>query len=80
MDPVTVATFESRDEADIAVAALAAAGIGAMVVADDEGGLNPGFYADYGVRVVVAPGDDEDAAAVLDEISEPNGPAASGSG
>lgn len=58
---VTAATFASRSEADIARARLAADGIGSRVVADDEGGLNPGFYRRYGVRLVVDEVDLDDA-------------------
>ncbi|NQV06316.1 hypothetical protein HQ535_07180 [bacterium] len=63
----TVATFESRDEADITVALLGSQGISAMVVADDEGGLNPGFFTDYSVRVVVSTTLASAAGAVIDE-------------
>ena len=63
----TVASFESRDEADITVALLDSQGISAMVVADDEGGLNPGFFSDYSVRVVVAEADAGSAIAILEE-------------
>ncbi|MGI9611243.1 MAG: hypothetical protein ACR2NL_13195 [Acidimicrobiia bacterium] len=52
-DLATVAVYGLRHQAEVAKAMLASAGIDAMVVADDEGGLNPGFFADYGVRVVV---------------------------
>jgi proteasome lid subunit RPN8/RPN11 len=62
---VTVATFSLRHEAEIARARLVAAGIAALVQADDEGGLNPGFYAEYGVRVVVRSEEAADAEAVL---------------
>lgn len=61
----TAASYESRDEADIAAALLGSAGIPAMVVADDEGGLNPGFFTDYQVRLVVACADLETATAIL---------------
>ena len=48
-DPAaTVGTFETRDEAEIAAVMLHSAGIRALVVADDEGGLNPGFFGEYG--------------------------------
>jgi proteasome lid subunit RPN8/RPN11 len=57
----TVRVFVTRSEADIAVARLAADGIVAAVRVDDEGGLNPGFYNSYGVRVVVGGADVEDA-------------------
>ncbi|MEN8233978.1 MAG: M67 family metallopeptidase [Actinomycetota bacterium] len=51
---VTVTVFETRSDAEIVRARLIASGIDALVFADNEGGLNPGFYARYGVRVVVA--------------------------
>jgi proteasome lid subunit RPN8/RPN11 len=53
LDLVTAATYALRHEAEIARARLNAAGIDALVQADDEGGLNPGFFAEYGVRLVV---------------------------
>lgn len=53
LDLATVATFAVRHEAEIAKALLASVGIGSVVQADDEGGLNPGFFAEYGVRLVV---------------------------
>lgn len=49
----TVHTYTTRSDAEIAAARLSAEGIDAVVIADDEGGLNPGFYDYYGVRVVV---------------------------
>ncbi len=52
-DLVTVWVYSTRSDADIARARLAAEGIDALVMADDEGGLNPGFFDRYGVRVVV---------------------------
>lgn len=58
---VTVQVYPIRAEADIAVARLAADGIHAVVHQDDEGGLNPGFFKRYGVRVEVAAEDAEDA-------------------
>lgn len=62
----TVATFTKRHEAEIGWAALRSAGIEAMVIADDEGGLNPGFFADYGIRLVVRREDLDAARAVLE--------------
>lgn len=58
---VTVATFSARSEADIAKVRLAADGIDSRVAADDEGGLNPGFYRRYGVRLLVREEDLDDA-------------------
>ena len=58
---MTVRTYEVRSDAEIARARLAADGIRSAVRADDEGGLNPGFYRDYGVRLEVAEADLDDA-------------------
>ena len=60
-DLVTVAVYSTRSDAEIVRARLVSDGIEAIVVADDEGGLNPGFYSSYGVRVVVAAADLADA-------------------
>ena len=49
----TVGSYLHRDEAEIACARLGAEGIAARVVADDEGGLNPGFFAEYRIRIEV---------------------------
>ncbi len=57
----TVSVYTTRSDAEIARARLEADGINAIVIADDEGGLNPGFYSTYGVRVVVADEDLPDA-------------------
>jgi len=62
---VTVAVFATRGDAEITRALLLDAGIEALVQADDEGGLNPGFYRDYGVRLVVTA---EDAVAARDVL------------
>lgn len=56
-----VVVYTTRSDAEIASAKLAGEGIDALVMADDEGGLNPGFYAMYGVRVLVR-ADQADAA------------------
>lgn len=53
----TVAVYAVRSDAEIVRARLVSEGIEAIVIADDEGGLNPGFYSRYGVRVVVAADD-----------------------
>lgn len=53
MRRVTVATFGSRTEADIAVARLAADGIEAMILTDSAGGFEPQLEAVRGVRVMV---------------------------
>lgn len=56
-DLATVAVYTTRSDAEIVRARLVSDGIEAIVIADDEGGLNPGFYSRYGVRVVVAAAD-----------------------
>lgn len=58
---VTVCEYAVRSDAVIAVSRLAADGIVAAVRADDEGGLNPGFYRRYAVRVEVEASDVLDA-------------------
>ncbi len=65
MSEVTIATYLSRGEAEVSRAHLGALGIVARVAADDEGGLNPGFFADYAVRLVVLAEDEEAARAAL---------------
>lgn len=65
MTEATVRVFHVRSDAEIARARLSADGIRAMIAVDDEGGLNPGFYREYGVRLVVDQVDLEDAFASL---------------
>ena len=65
-DLATVAVYPVRSDAEIVRARLASEGVEALVIADDEGGLNPGFYAHYGIRVVVAAADLAAAYEVLD--------------
>jgi len=67
---VPVAVYPFRGDAEVARAHLAAEGIAAVVVADDEGGLNPGFYARYGVRVLVRSPDLATARSVIGPPSE----------
>lgn len=57
----TVEVYELRAEGEIAVQRLAADGIDARISDDSEGGLNPGFFARYGVRVIVRADDLDDA-------------------
>lgn len=58
---VTVAVYGVRSDGEIAKARLAADGIDARLAVDDEGGLNPGFFSLYGVRLIVRPPDVQDA-------------------
>jgi proteasome lid subunit RPN8/RPN11 len=77
MTRATVQVYPYRSDADIAVARLAADGIPAVVHQDDEGGLNPGFFKRYGVRVEVDEADFDDACESLgiEQVSVP-GPVA----
>ena len=68
-DLKTVHVYTTRSDAEIAKAKLSSEGIEAIVVADDEGGLNPGFYDHYGVRVVVRAGQRAAARRALDVAS-----------
>jgi proteasome lid subunit RPN8/RPN11 len=59
--PVTVQVYPYRSDAEIAVARLAADGIRSAIRDDNEGGLSPGFFSRFGVRVEVDSGDLNDA-------------------
>ena len=67
-DLVTVARFENREEAEIARAALAEAGIEAMVSADDVGGM---VHLTNGVEVKVMEEKAEEAKAIIHEEDRP---------
>ena len=66
-DPTILRTFSDRTEAEIVRAMLEAAGIPAMVVADDSAENLPSLDLSGGVQVVVPGADLERAQAVLDE-------------
>ena len=61
---VEAGVYPTRSDAELAQAALAAAGIESVLVADDAGGAYP-FDLTGGVRVVVDEADAADAAEVL---------------
>ena len=61
MSEATVVVYDVRSDAVIARARLSADGIDAWIAVDDEGGLNPGFFSRYGVRVIVRSEDLDDA-------------------
>jgi hypothetical protein len=61
---IQIGAYPTRSDAEIAQAALAAAGIPSMLESDDAGGAYP-FDLSGGARLLVAEGDAEDAAAVL---------------
>jgi hypothetical protein len=65
---VVVQTFNTRPEADMAVSALAAAGIDAIVRADSGGNQRPSIaWAGVGYQVLVR-GEDADAARDILEL------------
>jgi hypothetical protein len=70
-DLVVVHTFNSRPEADTAKSALDAAGIESMVMADDAGGTQPGFWEGRGVAIVVNRENEQAARDVLDLNARP---------
>jgi hypothetical protein len=61
---IEVGTYTTRTDAELAQAALAAAGIPSVIAADDAGGAYP-FDLTGGARLLVDEADAEDAAAVL---------------
>jgi hypothetical protein len=61
---VVAGVFPTRTEAELAQAALAAAGISSVLEADDAGGAYP-FDLTGGARVLVDEGDGDAAATVL---------------
>lgn len=71
-----VGTFLTRIDADLAIGALEAAGIPAMVSADDAAGLRPHLWMG-GVRVLVSAPDAERAREVLAAVDAPADPAGS---
>ncbi len=63
---VEVGAYPTRSDAELAQAALAAAGIPSVLEADDAGGAYP-FDLSGGARLLVEPHDADDAAAVLND-------------
>ena len=61
---IEVATYTTRADAELAQAALTAAGIPSVIAADDAGGAYP-FALSGGARVLVDEADAEDATGVL---------------
>jgi hypothetical protein len=68
-DPVTVAVFVDRGEAEVAHAKLRSFGIEAVLLDEAEGGALP-VGDDQGVQVQVRAADADDARAVLAEPSD----------
>jgi hypothetical protein len=70
-DLVVVHTFKNRQEAELAQSALEAAGIESIVLADDAGGVQPGFWEGEPVKVLVRPENETEARDVLDTTATP---------
>jgi ABC-type glutathione transport system ATPase component len=65
---ITVGTYPTRSDAELAQTVLKAAGIPSEVAADDAGGAYP-FDLSGGARLLVDEADAEDAAALLSDES-----------
>jgi hypothetical protein len=70
-DLVVVHTFNSRPEAEMAKSALDAAEIESMVMADDAGGTQPGFWEGRGVAVLVNRENEQAAREILELDAKP---------
>ena len=71
--PVPVAVVGSRSEAELIVGLLRSNGLRAAVSADDAGGQEPQLQL-QGVRVLVAPSDEDAARSLLAEVEDAAGP------
>jgi Putative prokaryotic signal transducing protein len=68
---VVVHTFSNRQEAELAQSALEAAGIESIVMADDAGGVQPGFWESEPVRILVRSENETEARDVLTTTATP---------
>ena len=66
---VSVVVVDSRTEAELIVGLLHNYGLTAAVAADDAGGVEPQLQI-QGVRVLVAPSDEESARRILAEAND----------
>jgi hypothetical protein len=66
---ISVRTFRDRSAAEVAKAGLAAAGIEAVVAADDAAGWQPALPFAKGVRLLVHPDDVAEATRILSETA-----------
>jgi hypothetical protein len=70
---IVIHSFGSRPEADMAVSALAAAGIDAMIQADSGGGMRPHLaWAGVGFQILVREEDLIEARNILDLPARPS--------
>ena len=74
-EAVVAATFTYRHEAEFALATLRAAGIHAILIADDAGGAYAGLSLSGQARLLVHSSDVERARALLGEGGDPDAPA-----
>lgn len=66
-DLVLIATFRNDIDAEMAKSHIESAGIEALVVKDDAGGMLPSLQDTEGVRLMVGRSDAENARKVLEE-------------
>jgi hypothetical protein len=74
---VLVAVVTSRAEAELIVGLLRSHGLRAAIAADDAGGQEPQLQL-QGVRVLVAPSDEDSARRLLAAVEDTAGPVGSG--
>jgi hypothetical protein len=70
LSPVCIAEVGNRIEADLMAGFLSSHGINAHVSADDAGGVDPIYQRAFGVRVLVPPGQAQQAQKLLAEADE----------
>jgi hypothetical protein len=69
----TIKTFNSRQEAEIVKSLLASWGIDALILADDQGGLQPALSFTRGVDLKVHDDDAKIAVKILDDVERETG-------
>lgn len=67
---VVIATFENELDAELAIGHLEAAGISAVLIKDDAGGMLPPLQQSRGVRVLVPESQRQQAEDVLNELPD----------
>jgi hypothetical protein len=69
---IPIKAFPTRMEADLAKAILEANGIGAVLQADDAGGMRPGLGSLQRIRILVAASDVTGALGLLTDPAAPS--------
>jgi len=71
IDLVTIETYSTRYEAELANGLLEESGIDATVSGDDYGGIHPGLSYSRGVRLLVKKEDVENAKKIISNAANP---------